>query len=128
MTIMLKVVIILLVLLFVLIIVRAVKRRSLNINFSMFWILISVVLIISTILSEKIEYFSRMLGFEKASNMVFFVTIFLLFYLILMLMVVISKELKKNILLVQEISILKQRVEIIENNKEGVAIKNCKEK
>lgn len=110
----LKYVIITIVFLFLILILKSVKRRKLNINFSIFWILISIVLIVSIAMPNMVEFFSRLLGFEKASNMIFFLTIFIIFYIILVLMVYISKEIQKNISLVQEISILKNRIQELE--------------
>ena len=42
--------------------------------------------------------------------MVFFITIVIIFYLILELMIALSKESKRNVTLIQEISMLKNRL------------------
>ena len=47
-------------------------------------------------------------------NMIFSVAIFVILYLIFNLTTLISQEQNKNVLLIQEISILKQRIEELE--------------
>ena len=50
-------------------------------------------------------------------NMIFSISIFIILYLIFDLTILISNEQNKNIMLIQEISILKKRVEELENKK-----------
>ena len=57
---------------------------------------------------------SKMLGFEAPSNMLFVLTIFIAFYLIFNLTTIISQENKKNVLLVQKVSLLKKKVKELE--------------
>ena len=61
-----------------------------------------------------VEAVSKMLGFEAPSNMLFVLTIFIAFYLIFNLTTIMSQENKKNILLIQEVSLLKKKVEELE--------------
>ena len=85
-----------------------------NVSFSIFWIITGIVLIILAIVPNLVETISKALGFEAPSNMLFVVTIFMAFYLIFNLTTIVSQENKKNILLIQEVSLLKKKVEELE--------------
>lgn len=111
----LRIALIVITLIYLLFILRAIKRKKLQISLSIFWILTGVVLMISIAIPNFIERISRWLGFELTTNMIFCVTIFIAFYLIFNLMILISDLKRKNVKLIQEISILKRRVDEIEN-------------
>ncbi len=113
----LKAVLIIITLIYLYIIVDAVKKRKLQTSFSIFWILTGIVLIVSILIPNFIESVSSFLGFEKASNMIFCLAIFIAFYLIFNLVMLLSKEFKQNVILIQEVSMLKKRIEKLENEK-----------
>ncbi len=99
-------------------ILRAIKHKKVQLSFSVFWILTGLVLVIALAIPNLVENISHLLGFELTVNMIFCVAIFICFYLIFNLNIILSKENKKNILLVQEISLLKKRVEDLEEKQE----------
>lgn len=106
-------------LIYLFLIFKKIKDKKLQLSFSTFWIISGILLIIAIITPNLIEWLTHILGFEIPANMLFCITIFTAFYLIFNLMVKLSKEAQKNILLVQEISLLKDRVEKLEK-KEGM--------
>lgn len=114
----LKVFLILITVIYLFLIIKLIKKRELNINFSIFWIGAGVALItaliIMLIVPGVMGKISRILGFEVPANMVFCVSIFVLFYIGLDLTWKISKENKKNIKLTQEISLLRERINKLE--------------
>ena len=57
---------------------------------------------------------ASLLGFEMPINMIFSGAIFIILYLIFNLTILITKEYNKNVLLIQEISMLKKKVEELE--------------
>ena len=99
---------------YLIIIIFYIKSKKIQLNFSMFWILSGVVLMLSSLFSGWIEVISRYLGFETPSNMVFCTAIFLDYYLVFVLTIRLSAENAKNTKLIQEVSILKQKVELME--------------
>ena len=101
-------------LIYILLILRSIRRKKMNVSFSIFWIIAGFILIIFAIVPNMVEAISKMLGFEAPSNMLFVLTIFIAFYLIFNLTTIISQENKKNILLIQEVSLLKKKVEELE--------------
>ena len=111
----LNLVLIIMTLIYIFLILKSIRKKKLQISFSIFWLITGVLLIIALLIPNLVENISRALGFEVPANMVFCLTIFVAFYLIFNLTVAISKENKKNTLLVQEVSILKKRVEALEN-------------
>lgn len=114
----LRIALVVITLIYLLFILRAIKRKKLQISLSIFWILTAVILIISIAIPNLIGQISKWLGFELTTNMIFCVTIFIAFYLLFNLMIHISDLKRKNVKLIQEISILKQRVEDIEKKAE----------
>ncbi len=95
---------------FMIMIIKNVKNRKLQLSYSIFWILIGTILIIVLLIPNCLNNITKLLGFEVTSNMVFFITIVIIFYLILELMIALSKESKRNVTLIQEISMLKNRL------------------
>lgn len=111
----LKIVLIVIVVLYILFIIKAVKRKNMRINYLIFWSITGITLIIALLAPHFVDNISNMLGFGLPINMIFSVAVFIILYLIFDLTKQISKEQNKNIMLIQEISILKQRVEKLEN-------------
>lgn len=115
----LRIALIIITVIYLFFILKAIKNKKVQISFSIFWILTGLVLFIAIAIPNMVENISKMLGFELSVNMIFCVAIFICFYLIFNLNILLSKENKKNILLVQEISLLKKRVDELEK-KENV--------
>lgn len=112
----LKLVLILITLIYIFLILKSIRKKKLQMSFSVFWLITGILLIIALLIPNLVENISKALGFEVPANMVFCLTIFVSFYLIFNLTVALSKENKKNTLLVQEVSMLKKRVEKLEEN------------
>ncbi len=117
MTISLKLVLIVITLIYIFFILKSIKKKKLQMSFSLFWIITGILLIIALAIPNLVENISKMLGFEVPANMIFCLTIFVSFYLIFSLTVALSKENKKNTLLIQEVSLLKKRVDELEKSK-----------
>lgn len=114
----LKIALIVIVLIYIFFILKAVKRKNMRIGYLIFWAITGVLLIIALLIPNLVENISELIGFGIPINMIFSVAIFIILYLIFDLTTLISKEEKKNTLLIQEISILKKRVAELEKNKE----------
>lgn len=114
MTINLRIALIVITLIYVVLILKKIKDKKLQLSFATFWIVSGVLLVLAIMIPNLIEYLTKLLGFEVPANMLFCITIFTAFYLIFNLTIKLSKEYQKNVLLVQEISLLKDRVEKLE--------------
>ena len=114
----LRIVLIIIMLIYLFCIAKSVKRKNMRIGYLIFWSIVGIMLIIALIVPNFVDNISKWVGFEIPINMIFCVAIFVILYLIFHLMTLISKEEKKNTLLIQEISMLKQRVEKLEKKEE----------
>ena len=114
MTINLKMALIVITLIYLCLVLKKIKDKKLQLSFSTFWRVSAILLILAIITPNLVESLTKLLGFEIPANMLFCITIFVAFYLIFNLTVKLSKEYQKNILLVQEISLLKSRVKKLE--------------
>ena len=115
----LKIALIVVVLIYIFIILKSVKRKNMRIGYLIFWSITGIVLIIALLIPNLVENVSNLFGFGVPINMIFSAAIFIILYLIFDLTVLISKEQKKNVLLIQEISTLKKRVNDLEKKKEN---------
>ena len=112
----LKAVLVTLLLLNILLILRRLKYKKISIRYGVLWVIMISLLVISLAFSDFYFYLSRLLGFEKTSNMIFLFSFFFLFYLNFVLVTTISALNEKVKNLIQEVSLLKERVE--KNEKE----------
>lgn len=119
MSIKLRIAFILVVLVFIVIILREIKRKKINITFSLFWIIIGGMLILAVAVPNLIETISKTIGFQTPSNMLFVIAIFIAFYSIFNLTLIVSQEYKKNIALIQEVSLLKKKIANLEEKLNG---------
>lgn len=110
----LKIALIVILLIYLFFILKSVKRKNMRIGYLIFWSVTGIILIIALLISNLVETVSNYLGFEMPINMIFSVAIFIILYLIYDLTTMLSKEQNKNVMLIQEISILKKRVEDLE--------------
>ncbi len=119
----LRIALIIITIIYIFMIMRAIKNKKMQISFSTLWIVIGLVLIIAVAIPNMIDNISKLLGFELSVNMIFCAAIFLLFYIVFNFNILLSKENKRNIILIQEISIMKKRIQELEEK-----IKNDEEK
>ena len=119
----LKMVLVVILVIYLFIISKSVKHKNMRINYLIFWSIAGILLIIALLAPNFIENISKTFGFESPINMIFSCAIFVILYLIFDLTRLITKEQNKNVMLIQEISMLKQRIEKIEkegNKNEGI--------
>lgn len=114
----LKIALIIIMLIYLFCIAKSVKRKNMRIGYLIFWSIIGAGLIVALIVPNLVDNVSKLIGFEVPINMLFSGAIFIILYLIFHLMTLISKDEKKTTLLIQEISMLKQRVEKLEKKEE----------
>lgn len=114
----LKIALVVILLIYLFFICKAVKRKNMRIGYLIFWSVIGIILIIALLIPNLVENIANYLGFEMPINMIFSVAIFIVLYLIYDLTTLVSKEQNKNVMLIQEISMLKKRVEDLETQGE----------
>lgn len=111
MSINLKIFLLLLLAFQIFLIVRTVRRRKLSMKYGSFWIALILLMAVVVIFPEILFEISKLFGFEVASNMIFIIGFFFLFYIIFVLTTSISVQNEKIKNLVQEVSLLKENVD-----------------
>ena len=86
-----------------------VKGR-INVKYSLVWLFSCTVLLIFTIFPRLLGFITKLLGFNVGSNMVIAALIGVLMLINISFTVIISGQTKKINLLIQELSILKEKV------------------
>jgi hypothetical protein len=98
-------------LLFLLYIVRLIVKGKLREEYSIVWIICTVVLIVFSFWRSGLEVVANLLGVYEAPNLVFTGAIFAMLIYLLHLSVVVSKLTSQNKKLAQDIAMLKEKVE-----------------
>lgn len=95
-------------LLFLLYIVRLIIKGKLREEYSIVWIVCTLILIVFSFWREGLEIVANILGVYEAPNLVFSGAIFATFIYLLHLSIVVSKLHSQNKQLAQEIALLKE--------------------
>jgi hypothetical protein len=102
-------------LLFLLYIIRLIVKGKLREEYSIVWIVCTVILILFSFWRNGLEIMADLLGVFEAPNLIFTGAIFAILIYLLHLSVVVSKLQSQNKKLAQDIALLKQKLE--EKNK-----------
>jgi len=113
----LKIALLISLIVYLIIVSISVKHKTMRINYLIFWAFIGGLMVIALLIPGLIKNISIFLGFEAPVNMLLVGSIFMILFLIHDLTRLITKEQNKNVMLIQEISLLKERIEKLENNK-----------
>ncbi len=88
-------------------VIYLVKKEKISVKYSLVWLLPCLVLIIFTLVPGLLLWFTKISGFQTASNMIFAMLIGLLIIISISLTVIVSKQKEHIRLLIQEVSLLK---------------------
>lgn len=102
-------------LLFLLYIVRLIIKGKLREEYSIVWIVCTVVLILFSFWRSGLDVVSNLVGILSPPNLVFTAAIFAIFIYLLHLSVVVSKLHSQNKQMAQDIALLKETVEKLKN-------------
>lgn len=115
----LKLFLFLILLLQLFLILYTIKSKKMSMRYGSFWIFILVLLSIAIIYPNMFISMSNFFGFETTSNMIFLIGFFFLFYIIFILTISLSKQQSVIKILIQEISILKSKIQDYESEGRG---------
>lgn len=102
-------------LLFVLLIlVRGILKKKLDIRYTLSWIVLVLILLFVDVFPQLLNWAANLMGIQVPLNMVFFLAIIFIGIIILSHTMVISKMTDTNKILIQEIALLKKRIEKLE--------------
>lgn len=83
------------------------RKGRITIKYSLPWIFACLILLLLTIFPGLLNFFTKLLGFNVGSNMIFAGLIAMLIFINIVLTVIISGQNNKIRLLIQEVSLLK---------------------
>lgn len=96
-------------LLIIFVILVLVKKEKISIKYSFVWLLPCILLLIFTLVPGFLNFITNVLGFQTASNMIFALLIVFLMIITIALTVIVSNQKNKIRLLIQEVSMLKDK-------------------
>lgn len=88
-------------------IIRYIRKNKLPVRYSLVWLSVIFIVFLIAIVPQILEFISLCFGFKTISNMVIGIILTLLLIITLALTIIISKQRKQIILLIQEVSMLK---------------------
>lgn len=106
----LTILLIFLAILLVLLSTHFLKKGRIPVKYTLLWYSFSLFILILSFFPGLITYFTNLLGFQLASNMIIFILIGINFLLIMSLTIILAGQNKKTTLLIQKISILNSEV------------------
>ena len=99
---------------FLIIVLRFIRRQHLSVSHSLLWLVLGIAGIAAALIPSWVFALSGLLGFELPVNLIFFVCIFFLIVAVLSISMVASSQADMIRGLVQDVSLLTQRVEMLE--------------
>ncbi len=85
-------------------------KRKISLQHSLMWFIYVILMVLCLAFPEITEVITKILGFELASNMVFFFGFAILIIICFNMTKLISKEKEKVVILTQELAILKHEL------------------
>lgn len=85
------------------------RNGKIPIKYSLPWYFCAIIILVLAVLPFIIEFIANILGFQTLSNLIIGIIISLLLLLTMSLTIIISGQNKKITLLIQEVSMLKQK-------------------
>lgn len=99
------------------VIVILLKTKRVNLNYSLIWVLTTIVLFIMTIFPQIPERVTRFLGIETVVNGIFLIYLFFILMLLISLTSIVSKQHNQIKSLVQTLAILRKDVDELSKNR-----------
>lgn len=91
------------------------KRGRIPVKFALLWVFISVILLLVGLFPEIISSVAGLFGFKTMSNMLIGILISMLIFITIALTIIVSGQKYRITLLTQELSMLKEKVNSLEN-------------
>ncbi len=106
----LRILVVIFVVLIMIITLLILRKGKLSVKYSILWLFVCVILLVLMLFPKILDFISSLAGFEVASNMIFSIFIAILLFISLSLTIIVSGQKKKINKLIQEVSILKAKV------------------
>lgn len=93
------------------------KKGRIPIKYSLLWYFSAIIIFAVAVFPFILEWISEIIGFKTISNFVIGIIIALLLFLTMSLTIIISGQKKKITLVIQEVSLLKEKIKELEKRK-----------
>lgn len=101
------------------IILYYLKKRMLELKYTLIWLAAGVVMGIMLIFPNLLEWFRSLLGIESNMNALYMLCFAFIIMILMTLTSIVSRQMLKIRVLIQEISMLEKRVRDLENKEDG---------
>lgn len=91
--------------------IQILKKGKAPVKYSLLWFLAALVIMLVAVFPGFLGLIATLIGFKTISNMVIGVFIVILLFITIMLTIIVSGQKGKITLLIQEVSMLKEKVE-----------------
>lgn len=102
--------VLLLAMMMLLFIFTTLKKGRMPIKFALVWLIPTIVILLLAIFPFVLEWFAKVVGFATLSNLVIGILLALLLFISMALTIIISGQSTKITLLIQEVSLLKEKI------------------
>lgn len=106
----LRIFLIIFALLLIVLILKLINSRKLPIKYSLFWLFAAILIFLVGIIPNFINVFTSLIGFQTTSNLVIGIILVIVLIITLLLTLIISEQKQRIILLMQEVSLLKNKI------------------
>lgn len=99
------------VLLLMITVLHIVRKGRITVKYALVWLFAAFLMIIAIAVPNLLEILANFMGFEVVSNMVLSLMIIMLLFVTISLTIIVSGQKEKTRILIQEVSLLKEKVE-----------------
>ncbi|MBQ1279013.1 MAG: DUF2304 domain-containing protein [Acutalibacteraceae bacterium] len=115
MSIALRISLILGILVYLVLIMVLLRKKSLNLKYSLLWLFMAAVLLILVLFPNLVSVISHIIGIASPINALFLAFIFFILLLLISLTSIVSKQQRKIKTLIQHLAILQKEIEDIKS-------------
>lgn len=92
------------------------KRKMLNLKYTLLWLVSGLVMLILTIFPRILQFFASAVGISDPMNALFSIILFCIIIILMSLTAIVSKLNEKNKNLIQSVALLEKRVRDLEKD------------
>lgn len=105
------------ILIYLVLIMVLLRRKSLNLKYSLLWLFMAVVLLVMVAFPGLVEFLATLIGVASHINAIFMAFIFFILLLVVSLTSIVSKQNREIKTLIQNVALLQKQVDELKNNK-----------
>lgn len=110
----LRIAMLLAVVIYFLLVFHLLKKKSLNLKYTLLWMLSGVLMLLLAIFPQILTVFAKLVGIYEPTNALFAMIFFCMIVILMSLTAIVSKLNEKNKRLIQSFALLEKRVRILE--------------